>query len=204
MLFLALLLTFRDKYDGDWCSRSQRPGSPRRCGLRDPPFPWGQWPSVCTLLALTLQQAWPLIHSISALLIINSLHMLSRERKHRAEITGGGRSQSKGREGWRQVVCFGAWRVSPAGGQRGTVLSTAQRRHVHSGCHVPGEGARGGPGGDHTCPCHLQLERESLLWEVCPAYAFPSHLYQRSTTKKENPSFKKKIVVKYMYHFNCC
>ena len=79
------------------------------------------------------------------------------------------------------------------GGQRGTVLSTAQRRHVHSGCRVPGEGARGGggPGGDHTCPCHL--ERESLLWEVCPAYAFPSHLYQRSITKKENPSFLKKL-----------
>ena len=36
VLFLALLLTFCGKYDGDWCPRSQRPGGPRRCGLRDP------------------------------------------------------------------------------------------------------------------------------------------------------------------------
>ena len=41
--------------------------------------------------------------------------------------------------------------------------------------------------GDHACSHHVQLERESLLWEVCPAYALPSHLYQRSTTKRENP-----------------
>ena len=55
--------------------------------------------------------------------------MLRRERKHRAEITGGGCSQSKGRR--VQVVWFRAWRVSYAGGQRGTVLSRAQGKHVH-------------------------------------------------------------------------
>lgn len=190
VLFLALLLTFPGKYDGDWCPRSQRPGSPRRCSLRAPPLPWRQWPSACTLLALTLQQAWPLIHSVSASLSITSLHRLGREKKHRAEITGGGRPQSKGREGLPQVVWLGAWRVSLGGGQRGTVLSTA-RGNMCTRLLVQGAGARPGhgPGGDHTCSCHPQLETESLLWEVCPAYAFPSHLYQRATTKKKNPSF---------------
>ena len=156
---------------------------PKKMQSEGPPLPWRQWTSACTLLALTLQQAWPLIHSVSASLSITSLHGLSRERKHRAEITGGGRPQSKGREGLRQVVWLGAWRVSPGGGQRGTVLSTAGETRALR-LLVQGAGARPGhrPGEDHTCPCHLQLETESLLWEVCPEYAFPSHLYQRSTT----------------------
>lgn len=112
---------------------------PKKMQSEGPPLPWRQWPSACTLLALTLQQAWPLIHSVSASLSITSLHGLSRERKHRAEITGGGRPQSKGREGLRQVVWLGAWRVSPGG-------RTERHCSLYSGGNActPAAGAGGG------------------------------------------------------------